>query len=118
MPVTTKIVVSMALAASAIALFSATNASAACRQQFTNTTCVDSGPPWARKQTCTNHFKTVCDTPASSLSQSKTPALAGGTGPRLAPATNPATAAQRGTPLIGHDGASLIGHDGASLTRR
>lgn len=95
------------LAGSAVVLLGAADANAACRQVFTNTTC--SGIwPW---QKCVNHFKQVCDSPASSslIKPGARPVL--NTNPNLA--GRPATANK----LITNDGGSLIGHDGGSFRR-
>jgi hypothetical protein len=93
------------LAASAVALFGVTESNAACRQQFTNTTC--SGIwPW---QKCTNHFKTVCDAPAT---------IRPGAQPQLGNVARPQTPALAGGRVIGNDGNSIISRDGAGIISR
>ena len=94
------------LAAAAEALFGVTESSAACRQQFTNTTC--SGIwPW---QKCTNHFKTVCDAPTTTSTL-----IRPGATPQLGNAARPGAPSVSGGRLIGQDGAGLIGQDGAGV---
>ena len=101
-----KLALSLLLAASAIGVFGISDSFAACRQVFTNTTC--SGIwPW---QKCTNHFKTVCDAPSSSL-------IKPGAKPVISNTARPGVPNVAGGRLIGSDSAGIIGHDGSTMRR-
>jgi hypothetical protein len=77
-------------------------ADAACRQQFSHTTCL----PFWQGGTCTNHFKNVCDAPPPRIDA------------RLAPQVNqnrPVIQPNVGGRIIGDAGASLSSNKGAGL---
>jgi hypothetical protein len=85
----------MLLVASAVAatsLFAASGANAACRQQFSHTTCSGFGP-W---QKCVNHNKTVCDAPRIETRVAPQP-----------PQNRVAIQPNAGGRLIGNDGSTL-----------
>jgi hypothetical protein len=54
-----------------LVLFAASEASAACRQQFSHTTCL----PFWQGGKCTNHFKNVCDAPAAIIAPGARPGI-------------------------------------------
>jgi hypothetical protein len=86
-----KVVLSMLIAASALALIGISDASASCSQQFVNTTC-----DW-RGANCVNHFKNVCTN-----------------APVLAP-IRPIAAAPIIRPQIGMNGNGLVSAGGGNL---
>src|SRR4051812_47180008 len=102
-----KVGLSLLNAAAGVALIGSSDASAACRQVFTNTTCVGGGFGQP-KQVCTNHFKQVCD-------DAKGVALQKGAAPQLAqqPAT-PQLRSNAGGNTVSQGGGNTVSQGGGN----
>ena len=85
-----------------VSLAAATTAEAACRQQFSHTTCL----PFWQGGTCTNHFKQVCDAPVAKIAVPP---------PQNRVTVQPNVNAGR---LIGNDGSTLISNNRGGVIAR
>jgi hypothetical protein len=101
----TKLALAVFVAASGLSLIGISGASAACRQQFTNTTC-----DWLGRN-CVNHFKTVCDAPVAPPKLVIAPVK-----PIVTPGGGAGLVGNAG--IITHDGGSLIGASGSTMKPR